>query len=258
MKYTNKWMVVPYKEKYSNNKKDVKHQLSNILHKKTNPHTKLREYNQILSKNHQSAHPVIPKNVQNKDHEDDYDDYDYSTSFESSTLSVPEFNLNSSESENFNSYRNPNQAFNFADSPIKNQISSNDRMEYEEDEPMEEVAQMPRKVEFKKSLIIPPNNNAAKSTTTAEITEEPVKRKPAAKRKKWEHSKIENSITKNLGEEGKYNIITRAAHFLKKNGYSVKKIKHAVKPSKKKPKINQEQQQQQQKHQNIQWENFKV
>ena len=71
MKHTQKWMVVPYSE--NNPRKGVESDLSNVLSKKLNPDTKVKQYNQVLAKNIQSNHPVIPENPDSEYEEEEYD-----------------------------------------------------------------------------------------------------------------------------------------------------------------------------------------
>lgn len=248
MKYTNKWMVVPYRDPNinNNNRKNLKQQLSNILLKKSDPHSKLTEYNQILSQNNNIKHPVIPQNKENNiidithsPTEEDETSYNDSSSFLNS--SVPSFNLNSTESINYKNFREPNDLSN--DSEIND--NSSEKMDYEENYQNPKTSNLnekSRKISFKKSFIIPENiiqPNTVIQSTTNKIKEEPKQkeRKRGSKRKKWEASKIINSITTRPEEDGVYRITTRAAHFLKKHGFTVK---NPVKPSKKKPKIVQE------------------
>lgn len=61
MKFTNKWMVVPYNPKKFQ-EKTVSQSLSNVLKQPKNPIDKVKEYNQILVKNSQNNHPVVPSN----------------------------------------------------------------------------------------------------------------------------------------------------------------------------------------------------
>lgn len=62
MKYTNKWMVVPFNPNYLEKSKDsVSNQLTQALQSSTNPIEKLNNYNQILAKSKEQHHPVVPK-----------------------------------------------------------------------------------------------------------------------------------------------------------------------------------------------------
>lgn len=62
MKYSQKWMVVPYVPKQQNPKTEFENELYSVLTEpNTNTESKLRMYNQILNKNYQPTHPIIPK-----------------------------------------------------------------------------------------------------------------------------------------------------------------------------------------------------
>lgn len=58
MKFLNKWMVVPYKPQDS---LTVTSALSEALRKPVNPTEKIMAYNQVLNKNANISHPVVPK-----------------------------------------------------------------------------------------------------------------------------------------------------------------------------------------------------
>ena len=62
MKYTNKWMVVPFNPNYLDKTQDsVSNQLTKALESSSNPIEKLNQYNQILAKSKDHHHPVVPK-----------------------------------------------------------------------------------------------------------------------------------------------------------------------------------------------------
>lgn len=76
MKYTQKWMVVPYIPHHHHQhpeqiihleKDEIKNQLHSVLAgENVHPEEKLRMYNQILNKNYSPPHPVIPENKVNE------------------------------------------------------------------------------------------------------------------------------------------------------------------------------------------------
>lgn len=75
MKYTNKWMVVPFNANYFDKSKDtISNQLTKALESSSNPIEKLNEYNQVLAKSKEHHHPIVPKpEEKNEDEEDKLD-----------------------------------------------------------------------------------------------------------------------------------------------------------------------------------------
>lgn len=67
MRYSQKWMVVPFVPKNdikNPTNVDIDNKLLEVLNKNTNPSIKLKEYNQVLFKNQSSPHPIIPNKPQ--------------------------------------------------------------------------------------------------------------------------------------------------------------------------------------------------
>lgn len=75
MKYSNKWMVVPFNPNYLDKSKDtVSNQLTKALESSSNPIEKLNRYNQVLVKSKDQHHPVVPKQEEDKESVNDEED----------------------------------------------------------------------------------------------------------------------------------------------------------------------------------------
>ena len=91
MKYTNKWMVIPFNPNYLEKSKDtVSNQLTKALTSSLNPTEKLIQYNQVLAKSKEQNHPVVPKQREDKEpleeeEEEDHQGDDVSMDFSINT-----------------------------------------------------------------------------------------------------------------------------------------------------------------------------
>jgi len=215
MKHTLKWMVVPYKEE-NKSEKDIKSELSNVLHKNQSVDSKVKEYNQILSKNINHHHPVIPKIEKidkNIETLDNYYDDTFNFTFDSSPIKkIPFLNKTPVDylhniKNNFSNYReNLNDSNNSNEEDIGMEIENDD------------IFERPRNFSIKQPTFKIPMQTQEKLQSTKEKSKDG----PLRKRKHWEASNIHNSITDAPEESGTYRITTRGAHFLKKHGFAVR------------------------------------
>lgn len=98
MKFTNKWMVVPYNPAKIEQETSVTQTLSKVLRQPKNSIDKVKEYNQILAKNSQQNHPVVPVQTNFKEENDDDEYTTFNESDNNNTLNRA-LELSSSDNE---------------------------------------------------------------------------------------------------------------------------------------------------------------
>ena len=125
MKHVNKWMVVPYKPPAS---LTVSSALSEALRKPDNPTEKIIAYNQVLNKNANTTHPIVPniKEENNNDDETDLNTSVISEPFLNYTIHRNDTDLNDTiddQSMDISFHPVPNLILNQQTRPVKPPLS---------------------------------------------------------------------------------------------------------------------------------------
>lgn len=211
MKFTKKWMVVPFIENYTPLKDETEDKLNEILKQTTLPtDTKIKEYNQILTKSFNNfQHPVVPKQNSNE-------------LFFKKTEPLY-LNVQNHRSPKKKAFRIFKTKRNILQKTLKPKENIKPEEEDDDDDDDDEYDEPMSFTEENTSINVPPpppHSPLLKSPLPPKQPSMPQQ----IKRKSRDVSFINNSITTEEKEPGEYQISTRHSHQIKKSEMNKKRL----------------------------------